>query len=244
MAEFEIGPAVFCAATLAAFAVGIAKTGLPGAGILAAPLMAAALPGRQAVAVILPLLVFGDLFAMACYWRDAKWKEVLILLPALLAGLAVGLWALTKLDNASLTRWLGGLVFLFLSLELLRTVVRLETRPWIGVPAGVLAGVATAIAHAAGPFVSIYLASLRIPTRQFLGNLAWLFFVINWLKVPSFFMNGMITSNTLALSLNVAAFVVFGAYVGVRLARTLKQRQFNALIYLFATAAGVWLLVK
>ena len=122
--------------------------------------------------------------------------------------------------------------------------VRWEINPWVGVPAGMLAGVATAIAHAAGPFVSIYLASLRIPTRQFLGNLAWLFFVINLLKVPSFVMSGMITSSTLALSLKAAVFVVLGALIGVRLARTLKQKHFNVLVYVFATAAGVWLLIK
>ena len=74
--------------------------------------------------------------------------------------------------------------------------------------------------------------------------MAWLFFVINWLKVPSFVISGMITVKTLGLSLRVAAFVVLGAWVGAKLARTLKPRQFIALIYLFATATGVWLLVK
>ena len=42
---------------LCAMMVGIAKTGIPGVGILAVPLMAIAIPAKQSVGVLLGILI-------------------------------------------------------------------------------------------------------------------------------------------------------------------------------------------
>ena len=54
--------------------VGLAKTGLPGCGILAVPLMAMIFPAKLSVGALLPVLIAGDICAVAYYHRHTQWK--------------------------------------------------------------------------------------------------------------------------------------------------------------------------
>ncbi|NLA91283.1 MAG: sulfite exporter TauE/SafE family protein, partial [Synergistaceae bacterium] len=70
--------------------IGIAKTAVPGSGILVVALMAMALPSRMSVGVLLPLLIFGDMFALGKFWRYTDRKLLLSLIPFALLGLGTG----------------------------------------------------------------------------------------------------------------------------------------------------------
>ena len=61
---------------VAALFVGISKTGVPGAGILVVPLLAAVFGGRPTVGIMLPMLIFADCFAVAWYKRHAQWDKL------------------------------------------------------------------------------------------------------------------------------------------------------------------------
>ena len=52
---------------LAAFIIGCAKAGLPGAAIVAIPLMTMAVPPKISLGVVLPLYILADMFSI-CYW--------------------------------------------------------------------------------------------------------------------------------------------------------------------------------
>ncbi|HOJ39798.1 MAG TPA: sulfite exporter TauE/SafE family protein, partial [bacterium] len=47
--------------------IGLSKTGLPGVGFAAIPLVALVIPARLSTGVVLPMLIFGDLFAVVYY---------------------------------------------------------------------------------------------------------------------------------------------------------------------------------
>ena len=56
-----------------AFLVGVAKGGFGGLmGALATPLMALVMPVDQVIGLVLPVLMFADLFAIAFHWR--RWN--------------------------------------------------------------------------------------------------------------------------------------------------------------------------
>lgn len=57
--------------SLCAVMVGLTKTGIPGFGILVVPLMAAVLPARSSVGVLLGILILADLFAVAYHRHNA-----------------------------------------------------------------------------------------------------------------------------------------------------------------------------
>ncbi|MHC4227808.1 MAG: sulfite exporter TauE/SafE family protein, partial [Planctomycetota bacterium] len=71
---------------LCAVMVGIAKTGIPGIGILVVPLMAMVLPARKSTGILLGILILADLFAIFYHRRNARWRHVIRLLPAAFAG--------------------------------------------------------------------------------------------------------------------------------------------------------------
>jgi len=74
--EFAILPLLFGLA--AALFVGMAKTGVPGMGMLGVLLMLLAFPGTEKLSAgaVLPLLIMADIFAVRFYWRHADWRRI------------------------------------------------------------------------------------------------------------------------------------------------------------------------
>jgi uncharacterized membrane protein YfcA len=79
-------------AAIAAILVGFSKTGMPGAAIPAVALMAEAFrPQTQlSIGAMLPILLVGDLFALAYYRRHAHWSRLVELFPFVLIGMIPG----------------------------------------------------------------------------------------------------------------------------------------------------------
>ena len=80
----------------AAMLMGLAKTGLPGVSIPAILLMVEAFPddAKASVGAIMPAIVLGDAFAVACFHRHADWSRLWGLVPYVAAGMALGAWVL------------------------------------------------------------------------------------------------------------------------------------------------------
>ena len=82
---------------LAAFLVGLSKTGIAGLGILAVAIFASVLPARESVGAVLVTLLAGDLVAVTTYRRDASWKHLLRLFPWPGLGVVLGALALGRI---------------------------------------------------------------------------------------------------------------------------------------------------
>ena len=95
----DLIPYVFGA--LAAFLVGLSKTGVPGVAIPALLMMSEAFPGNEKLSVgaILPVLLVGDTFAVGFYRRHARWDRLIGLFPYVLLGMIPGLYVLLKVDH-------------------------------------------------------------------------------------------------------------------------------------------------
>ena len=61
---------------LAAALIGFAKTAVSGAGTISVALFALVLPARESTGALLPLLIFGDIFAVATYRTSAHWPTI------------------------------------------------------------------------------------------------------------------------------------------------------------------------
>src|SRR3546814_17176933 len=102
---------------LGAVVVGISKTALPGAGTVAVALFAAALPARESTATLLLLLIVGDMFALWASRRHAEWRLLLRLIPAVLAGILLGVVFLAVADASGVRRVIGLLLLVVVSSE-------------------------------------------------------------------------------------------------------------------------------
>ena len=229
--------------------VGISKTGIPGAGILAVPLAAMAVPARESVGLVLPMLIFADLFAVGWYRHHAQWPHLVRLLPWTAAGLAVGFGLLSILDSTRLSPVIGGIV---LAMLLLRARAMLGKQPDADPPhhpafapaMGLAAGATTMLANAAGPVMTLYLLAMRLPKHQFIGTSAWFFFIVNWIKVPFHAQQRLITAVSLQTNLVLLPAVACGAVLGIVLLSRIPQKLFNTIALLLAAASAVKLIVS
>lgn len=233
-----------------ALLAGFSKTGIPGMGILFVGIFVNVLPVRQATGVVLPMLVLGDLFAVALYRRYAQWGHLIRLLPATVAGVVFGWFVLRSLNDGQTARLVGLIMLIMLAVHLWRKaragaeVEAVAHAPrWFSVLTGLLAGFATQVANAAGPVMSLYLLSMQLPKLEFLGTGAVFFMLINWFKVPFMIQLGMINRETLLLNLWLAPAVIAGAMIGRGILHRINQKAFETAALVLTALAVLKLLL-
>ncbi|PTX90820.1 sulfite exporter TauE/SafE family protein [Opitutus sp. ER46] len=244
--NFEIWD--WAVAILAAVLVGLSKTGISGLGMLSVVLFAQILPAKQATGLVLPLLCFGDLVAVASYRRHATWHLLWRLFPWTALGVVIGYLALGRI-NEQQTRWLiGGIVLALVGLHLVRRRRQggeeAEHGAWFAPTIGILAGFTTLVANAAGPLMVIYLLAMRLPKLEFMGTGAVFFMLLNLFKVPFMVHLGLINSASFGINLLLAPAVFGGAWVGRKLLHRINQRVFENLALFLSAAAALELMFK
>jgi uncharacterized membrane protein YfcA len=227
--------------------VGVAKTGVPGFGILVVPLMVFTVGNARASAGwLLPILCAADLFAIAYYRRHAQARRLFELALWVGLGMVGGALAL-ELGDPILRRVVGAIILAMVAVHLWRK--RRAERPapsgWHhGAPYGVAAGFATTVANAAGPVMSLYLLSQNLPKEEFIATGAWFFFLINLSKVPLYGYKGMIGKTSLMFDLCLLPAVALGALLGRTVIRRLPQAVFEKVVLGLTAVAALLLLVR
>lgn len=99
MTIFDLPASAWLLLTSAAFLIGMAKTGVHGAGMAAVPLLALAFGGKASSGIALPMLIMADIFAVAYYHRHANWGLLLKLFPWAAGGVIIGTAMGTFIDD-------------------------------------------------------------------------------------------------------------------------------------------------
>lgn len=245
----ELLPWAWVALGIAALTVGLAKTAIPGGGILPVAIFATVLPARTSTAALLLLLIVGDVFALIAYRRHAHWPSLLRLAPAVLVGLLAGFAFLAVGDDAVVRRAIGVILLAMIAVTLWR---RWRRRRADAAPAahgiiaasgyGALAGFTTMVANAAGPVMSMYFLAMRTPAQVFLGTSAWFFAIVNLFKVPFLAGIGLFDGQVLLMDAALVPLVVAGAFAGLWLARRMKQQVFDRMVIGLTIVGAVYLL--
>ena len=229
-----------------AFMVGATKTGVPGLGIMNVLLLAMCFQAKASTGILLPLLAFADLFAVAWYRRHARWGHVLRLLPWSLCGVALGSVVVRFVSDLYLKPLIGVIVLAMLAITFWRewkpsADLRIPTSWQFAAGMGLTAGLSTQLANAAGPVMLIYLLAMRLPKHEFIGTGAWYFLIVNWLKMPLFIAEGRITFDSLKSDLLVLPLVVLGAMAGIIILQKLPQKAFNNMAFGLETLGALYL---
>lgn len=228
--------------------IGMAKTGLPGMGILAVPVMAHVWgDARSSVGAILPMLIAADVMAVLFYRRHADWSHLIRLGRWILAGMAAGYAVLATIGPQVFNFFLGALILSLVGLEVLRSRLswdRLPHHPAFGAFIGVLTGFTTMVGNIAGPVMSIYLLCHGLDKNRFMGSNGWLFLILNVSKVPFMAHLGLITAPSLVFNLRMLPGIVIGALIGHWLLKRISLRVFAILVQTLAVGSGLWLMLK
>ena len=236
---------------VAGLIIGVSKTGFPGVGILAIPLVAMVIPARASTGLILPMLLVGDVMAVAFYRRHGVWKYLAKLMPCAVAGILIGYALLGMVSDRQLKPVIGGVILILLVLNWWRNwrlakagEIHVPQAWWFPVIMGMLAGIITMMANAAGPIIVIYLLAMHLPKTAFIGTGAWYFLLLNAFKVPFSWNLGLITPESLWFNAKIAPVIIAGGLAGFYLVRYVPEKSFTWIVQLLAAVAAVQLIVS
>lgn len=229
---------------VSALIVGFSKTSVGGMGIIVVLLMALAFPAKESVGVLLPMLIVGDIIAVIFYKRDCNWKIIARIFPLTAVGVLFGYFIVDIIEKDVFNVVLGLVILLMLILGIMiekRNLSFSNSKIFI-VIVGILAGIATMVANAAGPLMAIYFLQLGLSKKDFVGTRSWYFLLLNIFKLPFSASLGLITFNTLTLNMLSIPLIVFGAFIGVKFLQKINMDIFKWLIRVSAAIVALNLL--
>ena len=244
---FDATWTAYALALFGAFSLGISKAGFPGMAIVNVLIIAELFGARNSVGIILPLLVVCDLLVYPLFRKYASWRAILPLVPPTVFGILAGFFFLKAIDDAVAKKIIGSIVLLMLALQLLREFKKrvLESLPdsrLFLTGSGLMIGVSTMMANAAGPVYSIYALVHKMSKEDFLGIGARFFLAVNLFKIPFLGTIDLINAESLKLDLLLLPGIVAGILLGKTLIRHVPQEVFKWLLYAFSLVAGLKLL--
>ena len=95
------------------------------------------------------------------------------------------------------------------------------------------------LANAAGPVAQLYLLAMGLPKFAFIGTSAWLFLIVNVIKIPFMIDLGIITFETISVSWWLFFPAVLGAVMAPYLVSLINQVLFERLVWSFIVLAGI-----
>mgnify|MGYP000011731380 CR=1 FL=1 len=230
--------------TVAGFLTGFSKFSVGGMGLLILPVLMLAFPGTAALGIIVPLFMITDVLTMWPYRKGADWRFIGRLVPMMLAGILAGSLILTDIDVQVFSLLLGGLILLALSLGLIldRLGSGVLRRPAVVAVMGFFTGIIGLLANAAGPLVSLFLLEQKLSKHRYVATRCWMASLTNLAKVPVLIYLGILTQESLEVSLLAIPGLLLGGLIGYCFLGALSAAQFKWIIRGLAAVAATKLL--
>jgi uncharacterized membrane protein YfcA len=231
-----------------ALLIGMSKTGIQGITLLAIPLMAINFGAKASTGLILPMLCFSDLIAVIYYRRTAEWNYIFKLLPSAIVGFFLAIAVDKIIPPGEFRRLMAFCIFLGIGVmfwtERKGKDRKIFTSWWYAPLFGLMGGFTTMIGNAAGPVMSVYLLSMRLPKYNFVGTSAWFFLVVNYLKLPlQVFAWDNISFTSLILNAIAIPFMIVGALIGIYFVKKIPEKSYRLFIIVVTILSTVMLLV-
>jgi uncharacterized membrane protein YfcA len=246
----DLSAAQWLLAVGGALGLGISKAGFPGMSLVHVVVFAFIFGARTSTGIILPMLIAADVVAVRAFRQHAQWTYIRRMLPATIVGVVSGFVLMGRLDESLFEPIIGTIVLLLVVMQVARTarpglfsdVPHSRAFAWA---MGLLAGVTTMLANAAGPIFVLYALAVGLPKYELVGTGALFFFIVNLSKVPFSAGLGLIGTQTLSLNVVLLPVVFTGIAIGRWLTQRVPQRLFDGLLLAFAAVAalrliGVW----
>lgn len=222
----------------AALITGFSKFSVGGMGMLIVPVVMLSFPGPEALGIILPVYIVADLIAVFLYCKTVDWAVLFRLLPLQILGMVIGTWFLAGMnaDQFALAIGLTIVGMLLLGFWLDYHDAAFMRHPITANTVGLVAGIISMTASAAGPILSLYMMEQRLEKEFYVSTRAWLFLVIDLAKVPFLYSLGYLSVETTVQGLQSVPGMLIGGFIGYSL---LKKMQFRQLKWLIRAVAAI-----
>ena len=202
---------------IAALCIGLSKGGLPGVGMISVPLLALSMAPIKAAALVLPIFILSDIVAVYLYRHQFDKRNLIILIPAGLAGVGIGWLTASSVSDDWVALMIGVLGVLFCLNVWLRPNQNANGKqPKVlgGLFWGTLSGFTSFVAHAGAPPYQIYTLPQKMPRAVFVGTTTFLFTTVNLAKVVPYAMIEPFTADMIKTSLLFLPFALAGTFIG------------------------------
>ncbi len=190
-------------------------------------IMAIVFGGKASTGIVLPLLCVADIGAVVYYNRHAQWKHFWKLVPWMVIGILIGVYAGKGLNEDVFRKTMAVIIIITVAIMItmeFRKTESIPTNKLFVAGTGLAAGFTTMLGNLAGAFSNIYFLAMRIPKNDFIGTAAWVFLVINLFKLPfQFFYWKNITANSLQTDLLLLPALALGFWAGLKIVAKIKD---------------------
>jgi len=209
-----------------------------GVGVLSVPLMLQVAPSVGfVVGMWLQILIVCDACTIGHYPKEWNPRAFWKLAPGMLVGITIATIYMAVADLRAGTPFddflkisVAVISIVFLGLQL-RGPGKVGDEPWvptwqISIPTGMIAGITTTIAHAAGPIITMFLLPQKMEPRVYMGTCGRFFFIFNSLKVPFNIASGLLIWPTLKYGIWLMILAPLGVWLGAYLQSRLNAKWF------------------
>jgi len=233
---------------LVALFIGMAKTGVHGAGMMAVPLMAMVFGGQLSSGIMLPMLCLADAMGVWYYRRHASWPHLKKLFPWAALGTIIGTLVGQYIDDHMFRIIMACIIVASVSIMIWLERGHKEDVPdffWFAALMGIVGGFASMVGNLAGAVMAVYFLSMRLPKQTYIGTTAWFFMAMNWFKVPFHIMAWRtIIWDTLYLALISLPVILLGAFLGIHLVKIIPEKYYRWFIIGMTLLAAIMMLVR
>jgi uncharacterized protein len=225
----EMSIATIPIALAAVFVIAFMKGAFGGGfAIIGIPLLSIVMDPLTAGALLAPLFVAMDIFALR-YWKPSTWSkpDLVVLIPSLAMGIGCGYLALRVIDPRAVAVIMALITLTFTALWLLgggQVFVRPRSTSK-AIAAGVGSGVTTMVAHSGGPPLAMYLLPLGMAKEVYAGTTSLFFTVGNAMKAVPWLLLVKPAGSVWVLMGICMLVVPLGVWTGWTLHQRLDQRQ-------------------
>ena len=211
-----------------------------GSALIFMPL-ASSVAGPRLVAALLLIIDFvaaAPLIPKA--WKQADRKATAIIVFGALIGVPIGTYFLSRLEPVT-TRWIIS-VFVFALLLLLLSGWRYRGKDhaWLSVGIGGLSGFCSGLAQTGGPPIVGYWLGRPIASIVARANILLFFGASDFFSMVSYATTGLISRESLVLSLIVGPVYAIGVAFGASLFGRASEKMFRGICYALIAMAVVF----
>lgn len=223
---------------------GISKSAFAGAlGVFAVPLLMLKLPAIEAIALMLPILIIGDILSVRSFW--GRWDKHLLLslIPGAFIGVLIAYLVIDFIKPSYLQLIIAIICIVF---SLKNLFFKQTTLSFLSNRVGALfmsmfSGITSSLVHAGGPPIIIYFSTIGLNPSKFIATAAVFFAMMNIFKLIGALTFGLLSSDTVLMALLFFPLALLGNWVGVKINTVLNKQLFLKIMNYLLLLLGFWL---
>jgi uncharacterized protein len=237
---------------IVALLIGLSKGGFGGAVPVSflTPLLSQIMPASQAVGLVLPLLLIGDIIALRIYWKQWDIRYVKLMLPLAIIGIIVGGRLLLLLADSHQDLFLRRILGAFTLLIVVYKVgsdslknIKYEPRNWHAYLAGWASGFGSALANVGAPPFTAYMLLQDVNPTIFMGTATLFFAIVNLLKLPiTLLSSNVLNLHLLASIIWVVPVIPVGSWLGRRFVQRVNPVIFERMMLVLLFGMSLYML--